>query len=49
VPAERVADALVAAVLADTPEVWVPGWLRWPARLRGAAPGVYRTLAGRFG
>jgi short-subunit dehydrogenase len=49
IPAERVADAIVAAVRHDRPEVWVPSWLRLPARLRGAAPGVYRVLAGRLG
>ncbi|MYW15364.1 SDR family NAD(P)-dependent oxidoreductase, partial [Streptomyces sp. SID2955] len=49
VPAERVADAVHAAVLRGRDEVFVPGWLRLPARLRGAAPGLYRRLAARFG
>ncbi|RGA03415.1 short-chain dehydrogenase, partial [Microbispora triticiradicis] len=30
-------------------EVYVPAWLRLPARLRGAAPGPFRVLARRFG
>ena len=29
--------------------VFVPGWGSFPARLRGALPGLYRTLARRFG
>lgn len=49
VPAERVADALVRAVAADRAERYVPGWLRLPVAVRGAAPGLYRHLAGRFG
>lgn len=49
VPAERVADAVHAAVLHGRDEVYVPGWLRLPARVRGAAPGLYRRLAARFG
>ncbi|MFI2759144.1 SDR family NAD(P)-dependent oxidoreductase [Streptomyces echinatus] len=49
VPAERVADAVRAAVLHGRDEVYVPGWLRLPALVRGAAPGLYRRLAARFG
>ncbi|MFF9086281.1 SDR family NAD(P)-dependent oxidoreductase [Streptomyces sp. NPDC014991] len=49
VPAERVADAVWSAVTHDRDEVYVPGWLRLPARVRGAAPGLYRRLAARFG
>lgn len=49
VPAERVADAVCAAVRHGRDEVYVPAWLRLPARVRGAAPGLYRRLAGRFG
>ncbi|MEU2060484.1 SDR family NAD(P)-dependent oxidoreductase [Streptomyces sp. NPDC013455] len=49
VPAERVADAVRAAVLHGRDEVYVPGWLRLPARVRGAAPGIYRRLAARYG
>ncbi|MFS4097481.1 SDR family NAD(P)-dependent oxidoreductase [Streptomyces sp. AF1A] len=49
VPPERVADAVVTAVHRGKDEVYVPGWLRLPARVRGAAPGLYRRLAARFG
>jgi short-subunit dehydrogenase len=49
IPAERVADAIVAAVERDLAESYVPGWLRLPARLRGAAPGLFRLLAARLG
>ncbi|GLX01398.1 SDR family NAD(P)-dependent oxidoreductase [Microtetraspora sp. NBRC 16547] len=49
IPAERVARAIVAAVEHGRPESFAPGWLRLPARLRGAAPGPFRALAGVFG
>ncbi|GAA4794111.1 SDR family NAD(P)-dependent oxidoreductase [Streptomyces ziwulingensis] len=49
VPPERVADAIRDAVGRGRDEVYVPGWLRLPCRVRGAAPGLYRRLAGRFG
>ncbi|MFF8726745.1 SDR family NAD(P)-dependent oxidoreductase [Streptomyces sp. NPDC015171] len=49
VPAARVADAVWSAVLRGRDEVYVPGWLRLPALVRGAAPGLYRRLAARFG
>lgn len=49
VPAERVADAVWSAVSRGRDEVYVPGWLRLPARVRGAAPGLYRRLAAVFG
>jgi short-subunit dehydrogenase len=45
VPAARVARAIVAAVERERAEVYVPGWLELPARVRGAAPGVFRRLA----
>jgi short-subunit dehydrogenase len=45
---ERVADAIVDAIRRERAEVFVPRWLALPARLRGAAPGLYRALAGRF-
>lgn len=44
VPAERVAEALVDAVVHNRSEVFVPGWLRFPARLTGAVPGLVRAL-----
>ncbi|MEU4509156.1 SDR family NAD(P)-dependent oxidoreductase [Nonomuraea wenchangensis] len=49
IPPERVARAVVAAITRGRPESFVPGWLRLPARLRGAAPGPFRLLARRFG
>ncbi|MGR6968415.1 SDR family NAD(P)-dependent oxidoreductase [Streptomyces cynarae] len=49
VPPERVADAVWRAVSRGRDEVYVPRWLRLPARIRGAAPGLYRRLAATFG
>ncbi len=49
IPPERVASAVVDAVRHDRPEVFVPRWMRLPARLRGGLPGAYRALATRFG
>ncbi|WP_106180526.1 SDR family NAD(P)-dependent oxidoreductase [Prauserella shujinwangii] len=49
VPAERVARALVAGVERRRAEVFVPGWLRLPARLRGLAPGPVDALQRHFG
>jgi short-subunit dehydrogenase len=48
-PPERVGEAVVRAIRTGRPEVFVPGWLTIPARLRGAAPGVFRRLIDRFG
>jgi short-subunit dehydrogenase len=48
-PAERVARAIVAAAQQDHRAVFVPRWMRIPARLHGAAPGAFRVLATRFG
>jgi short-subunit dehydrogenase len=44
-----VAEALVAAVEHDRAEIFVPSWLRFPARLNGAFPALVRTLQRRFG
>ncbi|GDY28687.1 SDR family NAD(P)-dependent oxidoreductase [Gandjariella thermophila] len=49
VPPEEVARALVDAVERDRAEVFVPRWLRLPARLHGAVPGLVRTLQRHFG
>lgn len=46
---ERVARAIAVAVERDRAEVYVPAWLRLPARLHGTAPGAFRVLARRFG
>ncbi|GGY43233.1 oxidoreductase [Streptomyces djakartensis] len=49
VPPERVAEAVWSAVSRGRNEIYVPGWLRLPARVRGAAPGLFRRLATAFG
>jgi len=49
VSAEKVAAAIVGAARQDRAVVFVPGWMRFPAWLHGAAPGMFRALAGRFG
>ncbi|HEY2508748.1 MAG TPA: SDR family NAD(P)-dependent oxidoreductase [Streptosporangiaceae bacterium] len=49
VPAERVAEAIADAVERDIDVVYVPGWLRFPSWLHGAAPRTFRVLAARFG
>nr|WP_162494389.1 SDR family NAD(P)-dependent oxidoreductase [Streptomyces qaidamensis] len=49
VPPERVADAVWTAVSRGKDEIYVPGWLRLPARVHGAAPAVFRRLASVFG
>ncbi|MFI2435851.1 SDR family NAD(P)-dependent oxidoreductase [Streptomyces sp. NPDC018693] len=46
---ERVVDAVLRAVHRGRDEVYVPGWLRLPARVHGTAPALYRGLAARFG
>ncbi|WP_433074860.1 SDR family NAD(P)-dependent oxidoreductase [Dactylosporangium sp. CA-052675] len=48
-PVDRVADLLVGAIAAGGAERYAPGWLRLPVAVRGAAPGLYRRLAARFG
>ncbi|MGH3321649.1 MAG: SDR family NAD(P)-dependent oxidoreductase [Streptosporangiaceae bacterium] len=49
IPPERVAGAIVDAVAHERAEAYVPGWTRMPARLHGGLPGLFRTLATRFG
>jgi len=49
IPPERVANAIVDTIERDRAEVFVPAWMRLPARIKGCLPGLYRTLAGRFG
>jgi len=49
VSADRVAEAIVGAVVHDRPEVYVPAWLRLAPTVRGIAPGLFRRLAARFG
>jgi NAD(P)-dependent dehydrogenase (short-subunit alcohol dehydrogenase family) len=48
-PSQKVANALVSAIERNQYMVFVPRWLGLPAWLHGAAPGVFRRLAGRFG
>lgn len=49
VPADRVADTVVATITTDRDRVFVPHWLGGPARIHGLAPGVFRWMASRFG
>jgi short-subunit dehydrogenase len=49
VSAGLVAERMLAAVGRGDPEVWVPRWLAAAARVHGAAPPLYRRLAGVFG
>jgi short-subunit dehydrogenase len=46
---EAVAAAIVRAIERGRADVFVPRWMAFPARLRGAMPGLYRRLASRFG
>jgi short-subunit dehydrogenase len=48
IPAERAARTLIKAVTTHRAELYVPAWLRLPARVHGAAPGLFRWLAARF-
>ncbi|MEV6607911.1 SDR family NAD(P)-dependent oxidoreductase [Kutzneria sp. NPDC051319] len=49
IPAVAVAEALVAAVEHRRAEIFVPSWLRFPARLNGALPALVRVFQRRFG
>jgi short-subunit dehydrogenase len=49
VAVERVAESVVRAIRRGGAQVYVPRWMAFPAWLRGAWPGLYRSLAGRFG
>ncbi|MFJ8074442.1 SDR family NAD(P)-dependent oxidoreductase [Streptomyces sp. NPDC096176] len=50
VPAEQVAEAIWRAVVRrNRSELFIPRWLRLPARIHGVAPAVFRRLAERFG
>ncbi|WP_263455161.1 SDR family NAD(P)-dependent oxidoreductase [Streptomyces sp. LS1784] len=49
VSAERVADVVVATITTERDRLYVPHWLGFPARIHGAAPGVFRRMASRFG
>jgi short-subunit dehydrogenase len=45
IPSARVATAIVKAIEQRRSEVFVPGWMRFPARLSGGAPALFRRLA----
>jgi short-subunit dehydrogenase len=47
--AERVGEAIADAIERGRDEVFVPGWMSAVARLRGAAPELFRALTARFG
>jgi uncharacterized protein len=47
IPPERVARAIEAAIRTGRAETIVPSWLTIPARLHGAAPGLFRRLGAR--
>ncbi len=49
VSADQVAAALVNAIQHNKPEVFVPAWLRFPARLQGAFPYLVHRSQRRFG
>lgn len=49
IPADTVADAIVAAIEHDRAEAWAPKWLRIAPTVRALMPGPYRWLATRFG
>jgi len=44
-----VARVVVSCLEHDRAVGYVPGWMRGPAWLHGAVPGVFRALAARFG
>lgn len=48
VAAHTIAAAIVDAVEHRRETVVVPGWLSWPARLKGGLPGFYRMLEDRL-
>lgn len=49
VPAGSVARAVCRALHTGRPNAYVPSWMAMPAWLHGTAPGVFRSLAQRFG
>ena len=49
ISAERVAEAILGAILGGRAQLYVPWWMAVPAWLKGASPRIYRGLAGRFG
>jgi short-subunit dehydrogenase len=49
ISADRVAVAVIRAIRTGKPQIFVPGWLAFPAWLRGAWPSLYRKGAARLG
>jgi short-subunit dehydrogenase len=49
IPPDTVAEAIERLITSGRADRYVPGWLAFPAALRVVAPGLYRTLATRFG
>jgi short-subunit dehydrogenase len=49
IPPDAVAAAIERVLVTGRADRYVPGWLAFPAALRVVAPGLYRTLATRFG
>ncbi|HUO40743.1 MAG TPA: SDR family NAD(P)-dependent oxidoreductase [Mycobacterium sp.] len=49
VPADAVAEAVLALVVGGRAERWVPRWLQVAPAMRALAPTMYRRLAARFG
>lgn len=47
IPPERVAGAILGAVEGNRGEVFAPAWMRLPARVHGAFPGMFRWFAAR--
>jgi short-subunit dehydrogenase len=45
---EGIAAAVLEVAEHDQSEAFVPAWMRFPARLHGAAPGMFRVLAAQF-
>ncbi|MFD8820268.1 SDR family NAD(P)-dependent oxidoreductase [Streptomyces sp. NPDC059627] len=48
IPPDRVAETVLRAVGGHRDESFTPAWMRFPARLHGAAPALFRRLAARF-
>jgi short-subunit dehydrogenase len=48
IPPQRVAATVFRAIRSGRPQLFVPGWMAFPARLRGTWPRLYRWLHGRF-
>jgi short-subunit dehydrogenase len=49
IPSERVAETVVHSIRSGRAQLYVPRWTALPVWLRGAWPGLFRAMAGRFG